>query len=81
MLTQPAEYQVANYNIYPSPTICVEDGIDANVNVCAYLMEKVSGIVIEKGTSVETLSHCAKDFKPEICEHLVLNLKLCTLIA
>ena len=81
LLTQPAEYQVANYNIYPSPTISIEDGIDPNLEVQAYLIERESGIVIDKGNMLNQVNSNYQDFKLVMFDHLVPKPKPCILIA
>jgi hypothetical protein len=38
--TQPAEYQIANYNVHPSPTVVVSSPLPDNITIYAYLVEE-----------------------------------------
>jgi hypothetical protein len=46
--TQPADWQVANYNIYPAPSLTFSSAIPTSVNITASL--------IEGGTNLELLA-------------------------
>ena len=49
ILSQPAEFQVANYNIHPPPTVSLDKPFEHNETIYAYLMEASTGLVISKG--------------------------------
>ena len=47
--TQPACYQIANYNVHPAPTLCLEKTITGSVNVGVTLVEASSHIEVSTG--------------------------------
>ena len=45
----PEKFQIANYNLFPTPSLVVEKANTVNRQVTAYLVENMKHNVIEKG--------------------------------
>jgi hypothetical protein len=49
MTTQPANYQIVNYNINPAPCIALDINIEGNLTVNASLIESTSQQAVSGG--------------------------------
>jgi len=49
LTTQPAKFQIANYNIHPAPSMTIDTPLNGNHTVYAHLVEYVSKTIVNGG--------------------------------
>ena len=52
---QPAPYQIANYNIFPVPTLGIPDHWEVDTNSYAQLVEVSKQVIVKDGIKVKIL--------------------------
>lgn len=49
LVSQPAKFQIANYNIHPPPSLLFTQPFNGNATICVQLVDCSSGTVMEEG--------------------------------